>query len=497
MRRNFILYILSLTTLFSATSCDRWLELQPQDGIIKEEFWKTKEQVQSAVIGCYASLLGNTTSGRTLVEQLFLWGELRADMLSPTLSTLAEEQDLINVNILPSNTIANWRVMYKTINYCNTVIDFAPEVLNTDKTFSQQALNGYVAEAKSIRALMYFYLVRTFGEVPLKLTATSSDEEITPLAKSTKAEILEQIVKDLSEAESNALLTYGSNAADKGRITRYGVNAIQADVYLWMEKYAESLAACDKIIKSNRFGLIEGNSAWFNQLFVVGNSNESIFEFQFDRQKLNPFYTMFSTVRRRFIAHPMVMEEVYTQDFNDDTKKDVRGDGASLQATDGTIWKYLGLSATVARPVEESYAHWIVYRYADVLLIKAEAVAMLNRGQEALGIVKLVRDRAKALDGTNLSPDPTDTDGVMEFILKERAREFAFEGKRWYDVLRHAKRNNYKRLDLLLNMVANTVPADRQQSAIAKSKDFNSHYLPIFEYEIQTNRKLIQNPFYK
>jgi hypothetical protein len=85
----------------------------------------------------------------------------------------------------------------------------------------------------------------------------------------------------------------------------------------------------------------------------------------------------------------------------------------------------------------------------------------------------------------------------MDYILEERARELAFEGKRWYDVLRHAKRNNYKRLDILLDMVARSVPSDRQQSAIAKFKDFNSHYLPIFQYELQTNKQLVQNPFYK
>ena len=393
-------------------------------------------------------------------------------------------------------------MMYKTINYCNTVIDFAPEVLNTDKTFSQQALNGYVAEAKSIRALMYFYLVRTFGEVPLKLTATSSDEEITPLAKSTKAEILEQIVKDLSEAESNALLTYGSNAADKGRITRYGVNAIQADVYLWMEKYTESVAACNKIIATAAFGLVDGADAntWFRNLYVNGNSNESIFELQFDNQNLNPFYTIFN-VNRKFVASPIVMDEIYTIDLVDPTKADIRGDGAALRSTDQMIWKYAALSTNPSnsslRVQSESFAHWIMYRYADVLLMKAEALNQLGRGAEALDLVTQIRTRARALVATNTNPSPTDKLLVGDFILKERSREFAFEGKRWYDLLRNARRNNYQRLDLLLDVVAGTVPANRQQSAIAKMKDKNCHYLPIFNYELTTNKALVQNPFYK
>ncbi|PWK18119.1 putative outer membrane starch-binding protein [Arcicella aurantiaca] len=493
-----------LLLLIIPTSCDNWLDLQPQDGITKDKFWKTKEQVQAGMSGIYASMLAPSSNsitavsslgGNSLIISLFLWGELRADMLTTTFATRAEDLDIMNVNVLASNGITNWRTVYQIINYCNTVIDFAPAVLENDKTFTQESLNSYVAEAKTIRALMYFYLARTFGDVPLKLKATSTDEEIQQIPKNTQAEVLDQIVKDLNEAEPNAPLTYGNTASDKGRITRYTVNALQADVYLWMEKYAEVLTACDKITKSGKFGLIEG-SRFFNAVFVQGNSNESIFELQFDRQRLNEFYPLFANPRR-FSANAYVMDYVYTQDFTDDTKKDLRGPEASVRATDGMIWKYSGINATQVRAIEDYTAHWMVYRYADILLMKAEALALLNRGAEALGVVKTIRNRANALELTNENPDPSDSEAVADFILSERAREFAFEGKRWYDVLRHSKRNKYKRMDIMLEMVARAAPPDRQQSAIAKYKDFNSHYLPIYQYELQTDKNLIQNPFYK
>jgi hypothetical protein len=343
---------------------------------------------------------------------------------------------------------------------------------------------------------MYFYLVRSFRDVPLKLKATSSDEELQQIPKNTEAEVLAQIEKDLTESELSVPLTYGNQASDKGRVTRYTINALQADVYLWQEKYTECVTATDKIINSGRFGLIAGNAAWFNTLYVTGNSNESIFEFQFDRQKLNPFYGIFR-VRPRFIASPIVLEEIYTQDFTDDTNRDIRADGASVRATDGLIWKYISLDFNTLRVQEESFAHWIVYRYADVLLMKAEALAQLNKGQEALDIVYRIRQRAHALAQTDRAVAPGDIAGIADFILEERAREFAYEGKRWYDVLRNSKRKNYSRLDILLGMVAGSVPADRQQSAIAKYKDVNSHYFPIHFYELQTDKNLVQNPFYK
>ncbi|OLY92799.1 Starch-binding associating with outer membrane [Cnuella takakiae] len=490
--------IACLLAVLSLASCQKYLDLKPQDGIIRQNFWQTKEQMQAAVNGCYASLLGAPAgvSDRALPEYLFLWGELRADMLSANLGVTNEDLEIMNSNIDPSNTITNWRSVYRTINYCNTVIDFAPSVLEVDKTLSQASLDAAVAEAKTLRALMFFYLVRSFRDVPLVLKATYSDQQLEQLPKSSDTAVLAQIVKDLVAAEPVTPESFGDKSLDKGRITKYTVNALLADVYLWMEKYPEALAAADKVINSGRFGLVRGNSAWFNTLYYQGNSNEAIFEFQYDRQKLNPFFGIFRN-RPRFMASSRVMEEIYTVDFQDDTKRDIRGDGAAVRATDGMIWKYLGVDNNTMRAQEESFAHWIVYRYADVLLMKAECLAQLNRGREALDIVYTIRQRAGALAATDRNPDAQDKVGITDFILEERAREFAYEGKRWYDVLRHAKRDNYSRLQLLLDLIANSVPADRQQSAIAKAKDKNSHYFPIYIYELQTDKNLVQNPFYK
>jgi starch-binding outer membrane protein, SusD/RagB family len=494
------LTIVAMLISVSTSSCKKWLDLKPQDGITGAEFWKTKEQVQAAVMGCYASLLGSPTGSTSLATSLFLWGELRADMVSATTGTLPEENDIINVNILPTNSIANWRTIYQIINYCNTVIDNAPKVLGVDATFTQDALKKYIAEAKTLRAMMYFYLVRTFGDVPLKLKSSSSDQDVQPIAKSTQDEVLAQIIKDLSEAEPDAVTTYGDKASDKGRVTVYLINALQADVYLWMEKYNECIAACNKVINSNKFGLIDGSSSdvWFNTLYGVGNSNEGIFELQFDKQALNPFYSGLQASNRHLIAAANVLDELYTIDNVDPVNnKDIRGDGAAVRSTDGMIWKYAGWNNTTSRAQAESYAHWIVYRYADILLMKAEALNETGNGQGALDLIYQVRNRARALPATDLSPSASDRIGVEDFILQERAREFAYEGKRWYDLLRFAKRNKYERLDLLLDMVSKTVSPDRQQSAIAKFKDKNSHYLPIYYYELQTDKLLVQNPFYK
>ena len=453
--------------------------------------------MQSAVTGCYASLLGDPNGrDKPLSEYLFLWGELRADMIVPGLGQTNDEVNVMNVNTLPNNPVTNWSAVYRTINYCNTVIDFAPDVLNQDKTLTQGQLNNYLAEAKGLRALMYFYLARSFRDVPLRLKSTSSDKDIEQVAKSPQADVLNQVLADLAFADSNAVFTYNNNAFDKGRITKYTIKAIEADVALWMDNYQAALDACDFIIGSRKFGLIAGNSGWFTNLYYNGNSAESIFEFQFDAQKLNTFYTMFATGRPRFQASPLVMDQFYTIDYINDNK-DIRGDGAAVRTSDNAIWKYIAIDYNSIRTADGSYAHWFVYRYADVLLMKAEALIQLGRGAEALPLITTIRNRANALSQTNTNPDVTDKRAMTDFLVAERAREFAFEGKRWYDVLRNAKRNNYERIDLINSMVIRSVPPEKQQSALGKYGDRNSHYFPIYIGEINADPLLVQNPFYK
>ena len=107
MSKNLTIKLILPILLITGFSCKKWLNLQPRDGITGAAYWKTKEQVQASVNGCYASLLGSPNGSRSLAELLFLWGELRADMLATTTFTVNEELDIMNVNILPTNSITN------------------------------------------------------------------------------------------------------------------------------------------------------------------------------------------------------------------------------------------------------------------------------------------------------------------------------------------------------------------------------------------------------
>ncbi|MFI8379444.1 RagB/SusD family nutrient uptake outer membrane protein [Leeuwenhoekiella sp. NPDC079379] len=496
--RTKLLYTLLLILAVITQSCDNYLDLKPEDGTVRDEFWKTKEDIQAGVIGVYSSLLNPppSESDLTIAEYIFMHGELRGGMVSPGAQASEDQRDVLTTNILPSNNTSNWSSFYRVINYCNTVIELAPGVLAQDPTLTQEQLNNYLSEVLAIRAYLYFTLARTFKDVPVKLAATLSDKENFQIPTTPQTEVFAQVLLDLNEAERLGVNDYGARDQNKGRITKYAINAMQADVYLWMENYEEALKATNKIINTGDFALIDANSQWLNIVYAQGNSSESIFEFQYTTQNLNPFYSVFFQ-RPQYLAATPVLEQIFGVDFNNPENKDIRGERGSLVPGTNEIYKYTGLNTVVRKSLQESDTHWFVYRYADALLMKAEALNELNRGEEALAIVSELREKRDAIRQTQEQISADNQDAIRLYILAERAREFAFEGKRWFDILRNARKENYAYLDILLSVALQSAPANQQQSITTKLQDPNSHYLPISENELITNKALIQNPFYK
>jgi len=491
--------ILAVIAMFSCSSCNKYLSLRPQDGITSDQFFQTKEQLQAAVIGIYNGLC-NASGGRAPSELFFVWGETRADFVAPGSGIIADETSIIQDNILATNQFVAWGSIYRVINLCNNVLDNGPNVINVDNTLTTTALNGFLGEALAVRALMYFYLVRSFGDVPLKLSYTANDGDLQQLAKTPQSAILTQIVADLKTAEGYALPTYGVVAYDKGRITKFTVETIQADVYLWMDDFADCITACDKVINSGKYGLVAGNGSWFGILYAQGNSSEGIFELQFDAQQLNTYFGMFEVgfqLKPRYLANASLLDNWYTTDLLVATDVDIRGIDVAIHVNDASIYKFIAINPGSLRTAATSYAHWIMYRYADVLLMKAEACIYSSRGQDALDLITVIRTRANALIGTLQTPSNTDVNGMTSYLVAERAREFAFEGKRWYDLLRNAKRNNFARIDLLTTAAISSVPPLNLQSALSKIRDARSLYFPIPQGDIQNDPNLIQNPFYK
>ena len=552
VRKAIVIAPIALLALFS--SCNQWLTLQPEDGVIKDNYWTTKEEVLASTIGCYSSIL---TDG--IAMRLYLWGELRGETLMPNLLTSAAGQGvqaIMDGDIVPTNTLCSWDLLYKVINQCNTVIDFAPSVLTTDESFTHAQLAQYQAEAVAIRSLMYFYLVRTFGDVPFQTQAIVSDDQNLQIPKISGSVILDSLVQDLEVAATALPTSYGLSAADnKGRFTAYGAYALLADIYLWKEDYPNCISNCNKIINSGKISLLYADNAlmryqketdnamtgakdtvyyvyessvtdFFNKMYYQGNCDESIFEIQRETDLPNyDYWTLFQPSGYLYANTSALNELYFLPSQVDRAVIDIRGEGISFKGN--FIWKHMGISRDGAalstiRTRATMTGNQIIYRLADIMLMKAEALVqeakvletasdttgtMYSTLNEAWDLVKTIRDRSNATETTDLCAMVTkitdlNCSTMNQFVYEERIRELMYEGKRWFDALRYAKRNNYggpgsPGLVYLNNMASYGASASKVTSLQTKLKNHDFHYLPIAQDELDANKELKQNPFYK
>jgi hypothetical protein len=319
-----------------------------------------------------------------------------------------------------------------------------------------------------------------------------NDSQRYELPKSSQEDVFKQIVFDLTTALENSKDVWPTVWETKGRSTTNAIQAVLADVYLWTEDYDNAIVACNAILSSGRVGLIEGvvntKNHWFT-IFNPGNSNEGVFEIQFDydKQQTNNFLTIFGS-SYNWIISP------YAVELFQENPEDIRGAGATY-SNDFKLWKYIGAEGNtgVARPRADQ--NFIVYRVADIYLMKAEALIM--KGDDswptALGLITDIRSRAQV--SRPLVPGSTELE-MLQLLMNERAREFVGEGKRWYDMLRIARYNNYAYKEYLIDEVMKGMAGGSAPVIRSILLNENAHYLPIHQDEIKFNRLLEQNPYY-
>ena len=473
MKKYCILFLLPFLV-----SCSNWLELIPLDGLVKDEYWKTKEDVEATLMGAYQLFARQDAD-------LFMYGEIRGDMLKIGDNLSVDRQSIMEGNISSSNELTDWQNFYTVINYCNSVLKYAPIIRETDVTYSEYQMKGHESEALYLRSLAYFYLVRIFHDVPLVIKSTESDNDELFPPKSTELQILDQIEADLKLARLGVTGDYGSEAQNKGRANKAAINALLADIALWNFKYEDCIQYVEEIEKDG-YVVIPG-SRWF-EIFNPGNSVESIFEFQFNQSlgQSNSIYNL------TYFYNYFPASEIAIQLLEPIL---IRGNG-SIQVQNKKIWKYAGVYAdglTSRSGSDNQSANWIVYRMADVKLMKAEALSQLERYTEALDVIN--NFRINRLQSPLESPGFS-AEAFEDIILKERAIELAFEGKRWFDLLRMGRRNNFQRKQKLIEVLVQNVPASQKLILSAKLTNPMGWYLPIQADELNRNSNLIQNPYY-
>ena len=276
MKKIFTILLLSGSLLMSG--CSDWLDILPKDKQSTDMYWESSEDVEAILAQGYSRL-------RTCVPYIINWGELRgSSVIVPGRGT---KTGLIqNFQVLPSTSTVQWGTFYQVIGMANAVLKYAPTVMDKDASYYESRMNSHLTEAYFLRGLSYLYLVRNFREVPLITEPYVDDAMPNDVAKSSETEILELIKSDVRAALATnaAKETFDGTWATKGRATRWALYALMAETCLWAEEYEECVTYADYLINATaamRPVFMSTPGQWFN-MFYPGNSNESIFEIQYD-----------------------------------------------------------------------------------------------------------------------------------------------------------------------------------------------------------------------
>ncbi|HNZ68707.1 MAG: RagB/SusD family nutrient uptake outer membrane protein [Prolixibacteraceae bacterium] len=460
-------------------ACNDWLTVPPANNLIKEKFWKKTDDVNGALAATYNAM-------RDAHMNSLILGECRADLVSFSGSVFYNYAQIAESNISPTNGAVSWQAYYKAINLANTLMHYNKEVHKLDKTFTKDIMDAVDAEALFIRSLAYFYLVRLWKDVPLVLEPSISDTTDLYLPKSTEKVVLAQVIQDLLKAKNMAYTTeFRGTDYFYGRANKFSIMALLADVYLWNEQYQEAVNYCDSIINSGLYALEDNNN--FFKIYYPGNSPlEAIMEFQYDDRLEGQNSPIYDNLITTYGTTNCALKTMKTNTLLN--KQDARNFSGK-----SAIWKYRGKDqlGLIERTSSERDGNWIIYRFADILLIKAEACIELGQLETANTLI------GETLLRAGMPYEQVyDVKSLRTVLLDEKGREFLLEGKRWFDMLRAAKRNKFQNKQIIIEMILSG--ADVKQQAILKTKVYDtlSYYLPIAEHELIYNQNLVQNPYY-
>ena len=474
---------------FSFSSCSDFLEQNPQTDLSENDFYKTADDILSAVNGVYSSLQEGDIYGNW-----YVFGEIPSDNTRNQLSGSVTTQNKFDQFYIDTQNsmIANfWKAAYKVINRTNTVLGRIDGIeINTELA------NRYKLECKFIRALMYFNLVRVYGDVPLVLKEISISESYDIL-REPKENVYNQIIADLKEAQD---LPVSYSTAEDGRATQGAAKALLANVYMTLHKYAEAETILAEIINSGQYSLLENtpgslNIDGYKNVFspVNHNSKEGIFEIQF----LKGGYGEGSNYANNFApensgtnvvavggtgGNNIPEMDIYNAYEEGDLRRDFSMSLGYYDNRKNNEWvesRYVCKFMDVPYQNNDASNNYPVIRYADVILMYAEALNQNGKTAEACKYLNMTRRRGFGYQTTETSPVDLQTTDKAQFALmveQERRVELAFENHRWFDLIRTGR-----------------------AVEVMKSKGFSLNetnlICPIPQKQIDVNPKLTQNDY--
>ena len=477
-------YKIFLIAVLLSSCSQEFLDLKPISTATSDNFYRTADDFKNAVNGGYAGL-----QAAGLVANSYIFGEIASDNTVAVASGSVTDQDEFDRFYIKTTNpyiSGRWNDAYTVIARYNTILDKISGV-----TMDEALKNRYIAETKFLRAVVYFTLVRTFGDVPLILKPVSTPDEGYAFGRNPTTEVYAQIEKDLTEAE--AVLPASYAAADMGRATKGAAKAFLGKVYLTEKKFPAAAAKLKEVIDLGVYALLPS----YADVFKVANKNnkESVFDVQYKSGGAgegNGWPNSFAPQNsgNAVIAFGGDGNNAPTADIiaayeAGDLRKDASV-ASSYVNTAGQVIpdKFIKKYFDVPVAKNDNGNNIPLIRYADVLLMYAESLneVSFQPAGDALNYLNQIRTRAGLAKKT--ATDIPDQAAFRLAMEQERRVELAFEGHRWFDLVRT------DRAITVLN-------SKKDQIRLVAPLTANNLVFPIPQSQIDINKeKIKQNPGY-
>lgn len=436
-------YIFLIAAVALISSCS--LNIKQESIIDSANMWQDESDFKAA-------MYGEMYSFRNAYKiNLSYWGDFRSGIIGPGLGSFNATAHINNRLTSSEGKGTNWGVLYTCINDCNIVLRHIDDI-----TFSSESMKARIAaNSYFLRAYCYFTIVRTWGDAPLMLKGVESDKDDILPSREPEESLYAQIAKDLAQAES--LMPSDINDCTTGNPE--AIQMLIADYNLWMYKVKNGTeanltaaeAAVDKVIASGRYDLLPKYADVFSS--TNKGNKEIIFTIRFVRttEEMTTYYDDYLIPTSKYTDDVKYMESdqvktgsqdqwySFSETFREFLYEDDKDTRATVSFASFTIPEtYRTYSWINKFPGEwENGVRYFtsdipLYRYSETLLFKAEIENEKAGGDPLLWINK-VAERAY---GVNDYYSALSKDEVNEVLLNERLKEFAAEGKSWYDYIR-------------------------------------------------------------
>ncbi|MEC5143325.1 RagB/SusD family nutrient uptake outer membrane protein [Chitinophaga sp. 212800010-3] len=463
--KNIFTVIAAGMLLSPFVSCKKLLNQDPINSPYGSVFWQNQRDAEQGVAGGYALLRRALTTNTDWDKNMshFAYGSLPAfefrDFNVYDVQFLVKGGDgMANADFLGSylDKYHDWSPYYKVITQANIMLHNIPNIPDAQFTDAPtKARNRYMGEAYFLRAYSYFYMVRLWGDVPLVMSFDDDPAHSGNLPRTNEKAVLDTVIADLKKAVDLLPWEYKNGGERAVRANKGAAYGLLAHAYMWRNflnkgntpaDLTNAIGAVDAVEQSGQYQLLTADM--YPKIFH-GKSNEGVFEINMqvgsgEQQVEKGFY--YNILKAPFIANRTGKPDAPNKDliselYDDDADLRLKYYFASLDVDDQysvTICKFAGPNreniyyrnpGTFTDAAVD--ANIIIMRYADLLLLRAEAYADQGNIADALRYVNMVRTRSNAYTLT-----AADIDDIKKEVSRERSRELYAEGQRWYDLVR-------------------------------------------------------------